>query len=287
MLKIGDFSKLAQVSGRTLRYYDELNLLKPHVIDPVTGYRFYSVEQLPRLNRILALKDLGFELERIASLLDQPVSSDDLRAYLLEQETELKERIQADEARLKRVRTRLKQIDQEDDPILIDVTLKGVEAQTAVGSRMIVPTTPDIPFFARMMYSEIYRWLKQHRIPYTATQLIIYHADEYIEQDYDMEAAVLLPAMPRPLPPVPHAAMRVYTLPAQPLMACTIYEGVLREAAKTTRDLIRWCQVHGYTFPEDNLGMREIHFFEQSDKDRPIPLSGIMELQVPVVPPRS
>ena len=65
MLKIGDFSKLSQVPVKTLRYYDEIGLLKPVQVDRFTSYRYYSFEQLRRLNRILALKDLGLSLEQI------------------------------------------------------------------------------------------------------------------------------------------------------------------------------------------------------------------------------
>ena len=67
MIKIGSFSKLSLVPVKTLRYYDEIGLLKPVEVDRFTAYRYYSVDQLPRLNRILALKDLGFSLEHIAS----------------------------------------------------------------------------------------------------------------------------------------------------------------------------------------------------------------------------
>ena len=63
MLKIGDFSKLSYVSAKALRHYDDLGLLQPAHIDPATGYRYYTVDQLPRLHRILALKDLGLALE--------------------------------------------------------------------------------------------------------------------------------------------------------------------------------------------------------------------------------
>jgi MerR family regulatory protein len=49
MLKIGDFSSLAQVSIKTLRYYDERRLLSPAHVDSETGYRFYSASQLSRL----------------------------------------------------------------------------------------------------------------------------------------------------------------------------------------------------------------------------------------------
>jgi DNA-binding transcriptional MerR regulator len=69
MLKIGDFSRLSQVSIKTLRYYDEVGLLKPAQIDQSSGYRYYSVAQLGQVHRILALRDLGFSLDQISHLL--------------------------------------------------------------------------------------------------------------------------------------------------------------------------------------------------------------------------
>ena len=62
MFRIGDFSRIARVSARLLRFYDEIGLLAPAHADPQSGYRFYTVEQLERLNRITVLKDLGFSL---------------------------------------------------------------------------------------------------------------------------------------------------------------------------------------------------------------------------------
>src|SRR5260370_18750347 len=78
MLKIGDFSKVSLVSVKALRYYDELGLLKPARVDALTGYRYYSASQLPRLNRILVLKDLGLSLQQIAHLLDQELTPDQI-----------------------------------------------------------------------------------------------------------------------------------------------------------------------------------------------------------------
>ena len=82
MIKIGDFARLSQVSVVTLRYYDEVELLKPVKVDAFTGYRFYSADQLPRLNRILALKDLGFSLEQIRLMLVDGLSFEQLRSML-------------------------------------------------------------------------------------------------------------------------------------------------------------------------------------------------------------
>ena len=59
MLGIGEFARHGRVSVRMLRHYDAIGLLQPAYIDRVTGYRSYEAQQLSRLNRIVALKDLG------------------------------------------------------------------------------------------------------------------------------------------------------------------------------------------------------------------------------------
>ena len=79
MIRIGDFSKLSRISVKTLRYYDEMGLLKPVEVDPFTGYRLYEYSQLSTLNRILALKDLGFSLEEIGRHLDDGLSTEQMR----------------------------------------------------------------------------------------------------------------------------------------------------------------------------------------------------------------
>ena len=70
MFKIGEFSKLGQVSTRMLRHYDKLGLLTPSETDPWTGYRYYTIDQLSRLHRIIALKELGLSLPQIAALFE-------------------------------------------------------------------------------------------------------------------------------------------------------------------------------------------------------------------------
>src|SRR5262245_12572379 len=65
MFRIGEFSRIARVSCRLLRYYDEIGLFTPARIEQASGYRYYSAAQLPRLNRILVLRELGLSLEQI------------------------------------------------------------------------------------------------------------------------------------------------------------------------------------------------------------------------------
>lgn len=65
LYKIGDFSKLTNLSIRTLRYYDDIDLFKPKEIDLFTNYRYYSSDQLEDLKIIKDLQDVGFTLEEI------------------------------------------------------------------------------------------------------------------------------------------------------------------------------------------------------------------------------
>lgn len=67
-LKIGEFSKLMQVTIKTLRHYEQIGLLLPHETDKWTGYRYYTLEQMQRLNTIRSLKRIGFSLEEISDL---------------------------------------------------------------------------------------------------------------------------------------------------------------------------------------------------------------------------
>lgn len=56
MFRIGEFSKMSKTTIKTLRYYDEVGLLKPEAVDRFTGYRLYTTEQLVLLHRIQSLR---------------------------------------------------------------------------------------------------------------------------------------------------------------------------------------------------------------------------------------
>lgn len=78
LLTIGEFSKLMQVTVKTLRHYEQKGLLSPQRVDEWTGYRYYGIEQMQRMNDILDLKRLGFSLEEIKDLYDDKSHVPDL-----------------------------------------------------------------------------------------------------------------------------------------------------------------------------------------------------------------
>ncbi|MFF3441249.1 MerR family transcriptional regulator [Streptosporangium sp. NPDC002721] len=95
MFSIGAFSQLGQVSVRVLRHYDAIGLLRPAHVDPGSGHRFYRADQLSRLNRVIALKDLGLTLRQIGSILDERVDTAELYGMLRLRRAELCRRVDA------------------------------------------------------------------------------------------------------------------------------------------------------------------------------------------------
>lgn len=112
-MKIGDFARLGQVSVRMLRNYDELGLLAPAAVDPWTNYRSYTADQLARLNRIVALRGLGFGLDAIGRLLDDDLTVEQLEGMLKLRRAELAEQLCSTSEQLAAVEARLRLIEGE------------------------------------------------------------------------------------------------------------------------------------------------------------------------------
>src|SRR5258707_11330821 len=121
MFKIGEFSKLVQVSVPTLRYYDQVGLLKPVEIDRYTSYRYYSASQLPRLHRILALRGLGFSLEQIGVVLAEGLTPEQMRGMLRMRHAQISQQIVEVQSQLAGVEFRLQQIEREEQLSTYDV----------------------------------------------------------------------------------------------------------------------------------------------------------------------
>jgi len=127
MIRIGDFSRISQTPVSTLRYYDEVGLLKPVEVDHFTGYRYYTFDQLERLNRILALKALGFSLEEVARLLGDDLPPRQVFAMLQRKRAELREQVQGNHERLEHVDAWLKQIEKENNMTAYSIRSARIE----------------------------------------------------------------------------------------------------------------------------------------------------------------
>jgi DNA-binding transcriptional MerR regulator len=128
MFRIGEFAQIGRVSGRQLRHYDRLGLLAPEHIDAQTGYRYYSARQLPRLNRILALKALGLSLDQIGTMLDEEVPPEELRGMLAIRKAQVERSLAEETAQLRQIESRILQIEEQGSLRDYDVVVKPVAA---------------------------------------------------------------------------------------------------------------------------------------------------------------
>ncbi len=152
MFSVGEFSKLAQVSKRQLRFYDQIGLFVPQVVQD-NGRRLYSASQLAELNRILALQQLGFSLEQISTFIQDDVSLDELKGMLKLKQAESEQRLEAEQQRYRAIASRLKQIERSDSQEPLNVVMKSVPAQKVVSLRAILSLEEGTRLFQQLVGS--------------------------------------------------------------------------------------------------------------------------------------
>jgi DNA-binding transcriptional MerR regulator/effector-binding domain-containing protein len=280
MFKIGEFSQLGQVSTRMLRHYDKMGLLQPSYTDEWTGYRYYTIEQLSRLHRIIALKDLGLSLAQIADLLntegDLPAAQ--LRGMLKLKQAEVRREVAEGKMRLQRIEARLKQIEQAGQPSPYDIVIKEVAALPVASVTAVVPHIEEMSFYCESLTREVYRALKQAGIRPIQPELILYHTAEYKETDLDVEAAVAVAPRYADHPPLEEGVI-LRTIPGHELAASLIYEGALRDVVPAVLELLGWVayQEHVPAGP-----LREIHLSGPLHAEGAVDEEAVTELLLPV-----
>lgn len=276
MIRIGEFSKMAQVSVPTLRYYDQMGLLKPVAVDRFSGYRYYSVSQLPRLHRILALKGLGFSLEQIGTALDDELTPEQMRGMLKLRHTQLRQELAEMQGQLLQVEMRLQQIEREDTAY--DVILKSVEPLLIASVRTILPTQSAVGELFKEVYEGIGPYVDEALGPNPGaggTTLVLWYDTEFKDRDVDGAAAFMLRCR------VPDSGrMRVEELPAV-TMASAIHHGSYDTIGEAHEAVIRWVEANGYHIAGPD---REIDLYNTMPIRRDDP-TYITEIQYPVEKP--
>jgi len=242
MFSIGEFARHGRVSVRMLRHYDAIGLLEPATVDAASGYRGYEAGQLSRLNRIIALKDLGFTLQQVASILDEQVSAAELRGMLMLRRAELHEQISSDTARLVGVEARLQSIASEGgDPAPVVIKRIGaarVAELTAIAASyephsitpVIQPLGPDL----------------RRRLAKAGIAPVGPPIDYY--QDADGEAGTIevhhaLPIIGAPSEP---CDFLIADLPEISTAATLIHHGSMDHVLASIQALAWWIDAHGY-----------------------------------------
>ncbi|MEH1102074.1 MerR family transcriptional regulator [Micromonospora sp. CPCC 205561] len=272
MFTIGDFASLGRVSVRMLRHYDSIGLLRPAAVDPHTGYRFYRAEQLRRLNRVIALKELGLTLGQVRVILDDAVEVAELRGMLRLRRSQLAAQLAADTARLTGVEARLRMIETEGRMTSQDVVLKELPAVRVAELTGVAPSyaTPDVSPVIQPLYPELFRRLDAAGIVPAGPALAWY------EPAGRGESVVVHAGVAVAVDPSAAPDLAVVELSAVAAAATIIHHGSMDEVEVSTQALAAWIEANGWR--ADGYA-RELYVEYCQDE----PEKGVTELQLPVV----
>lgn len=268
MFKIGDFARLNRVTVKTLRHYDSLGLLRPEKIDSFTGYRYYSASQMPRVNRILVLKDVGFSLEEIALILNKDMNSEQVQMLLELKHAEIAEKISAEQERLSRVENLMKICKQEAFSMNYDIVLKNIEPIRVAALRDTIPSYSE----QGHLWKELAEHIDNHNAKIVPPCMVIYHEAGYKEEAVDAE--VIEPIVGE-LPETDR--IKVKLLDGVKEMAAVVHKGPFQTLNMAYSAISKWIEDNGY---EIVGSVRELYL--KGDWLTDDPNEYITEIQFPV-----
>lgn len=220
------------------------------------------------MNRILALKDLGLSLVQIQAMLDETVSPEEIRGMLRLKQAEIQQHVDEEQARLVRVASRLKQIEQEGKMPQNEVILKEIEEQRVLSIREIAPT---IGYMVKVL-GECVQAVMSQQIEMVGVPYSLYYDAEFKPTDFDFEVAFPVAAnAPHTIPLGKGRQLTAKALPALPTAASTLHEGGYDSIETAYLLLGQWIQDNHYKIvgaaheiylraPQDGVPLTEILF---------------------------
>lgn len=234
MFRIGEFSKLTQVSIRMLRYYDETGLLKPAQIDKFTNYRLYSSEQISDLNKIIFLRDLGFNVSEIAASLNR-WNDEFITKQIENKKSEIENTIKAEQNKLAKIELAKQDISREKIAVHYNVSIKAIPAFQVFSLRRIVPD-----YYAEgRLWQEMSEFAAQNGIPISSNTFTIYHDTDYKEKDVDIEICAPVSRIGEN-----KNGFTYRNTEPVPVMAYTMVYGPFKNIAGAYRAFASWLQEH-------------------------------------------
>lgn len=275
MLKIGDFSRIAGVSVRLLRYYEELGLFDPAYTDSVSGYRYYESAQIINLNKIIALKDLGLTLQEIKLYIDEEISRDELAGMLKLKKSQVYQGIEDELLRLRRIEYRLQQLEEQEMPTTKDIIIKPIVAQQYLSIRDRALPVND---FSKLLGNLLMALSNATQKP-SGTLTILEHSQTFPDETFDLEIGFTLPLEKsltnQSLVLDKHHVLSPRELPAANQMATLLHIGSWGSGMQAYLALGRWIEAHGF---EIAGATREVYHEISPTKDG----HNVVEFQLPI-----
>jgi DNA-binding transcriptional MerR regulator len=271
MFSIGDFASLGRVSVRMLRHYDAIGLLRPARVDERNGYRYYHAQQLRRLNRLVALKDLGFTLEQVRDIVDAKVDPTELRGMLRLRRAEVANEIAAHTDRLARIEARLRMIEREGAMSTQDVIVKKIEPiRVATVSGLAQSTNhEDIGPVVGPLFADLFGTLAGAAFQPAGPAVATYAPGDQDRLAITVGCPVTGPAAIE--------SLRFEELPGLPAAACYLHHGTMNTIGEGYQALATWIEDHGY---RTDGTAREVYLVSHPEPEE----RWQTELQMPISP---
>ncbi|WP_414942774.1 MerR family transcriptional regulator [Amycolatopsis sp. cmx-11-51] len=269
MFTIGDFATLGQVSVRMLRHYDAIDLLRPARVDQFTGYRFYEADQLKRLNRLVALKDLGFTLAQVAEIIDAKVDTVELRGMLRLRQSELAEQLSADAARLSRIEARLLMIEREGAMSTKNVTVKKIAPVRIASASGVAESNnhEDVGPVAKSLFGQLFGALERDQVRPAGMSLATY-------APADGDRLTVTAGCPVD-DDVALDSIQIANLDGIEQAACYVHHGTMATIGEGYQILATWIEDNGY---RTDGTAREVHLVTHPEPEE----RWQTELQMPI-----
>lgn len=253
MLKIGDFSKLSQISIRMLRYYDELDILKPSNLDENTGYRFYSAEQLETASTLQKLKSLGFSNKEVKKILEDR-SVENVKSHFDERARLLLEELKS----LQKASIEMQELVQDDfDKLEYHALLKKIPKRKVIRFRKKVPSYMD----EYLLWDELYTYMKKENISplKDGYQMAIYHDTEYKEENVDIEVQVSVTELKKGKGPISFDETEEWEV------VSVLFHGSYEKMPLVTKSAMLWIERNGYNLVQPTFNI--FHVSPAQDKN--------------------
>lgn len=270
MFKIGEFSKLTQVSIRMLRYYDEVNLLKPAAIDPVNNYRLYAAEQIPTLNQIIFLRDLGFNVKEISDAIEN-WQLETIAKRLEQKQQMLETQLSLEQKRLTKLAIAQQDLQKDKIELHYNITIKSVPSYQVLSLRKKVKDY----FQEGLLWKELGTFVEEQKIslPDQGESLTIYHDPEYKDQDVDMEICLITDQIITCS--TPFACRQIE---AVPLMASSMVYGSFEKINAVYLAFAGWLTEH----PQYQMGNHSRQIVHRGPWNEENPDNYLIEIQIPI-----
>ena len=273
MFQIGEFSKLARVSKRLLHHYEDIGLFKPAHVDQFSGYRYYSANQIPLLNKILALRDLGFTLEQIADMLQNNIPEQEIRGMLRMKQAETEKTIQQEQLRLKGIEARLQMLDMTDADL--DVVIKEIPETHFLSTRQSIEKPEDVINLVQVILQQTPNHISGNQL---GRFMAVIHTEEFRHENNDVDLGFITKKLiTKPLE-LSSCTLNPKTLPKVTSMATAVQVGGAELVFMALGKIAAWIEQNGYMIagPYRELVLEAGTLSEMNNS--------LIEIQMPVKP---